>query len=449
MDQNKKIFYPIVIIGAGPAGLCCAYELVKNDLGPILVLEKGVDIFERNHKNFLHHFTEGVGGPGLYGDAKLCVYGGAGTKLTEFYEENQLNKLAGYVDRIFCRFGAKNIKKRIPTKNKTEKLQKMCKTFGLQLKMAYPVRHLGVERGKGVVKNLSEWLRLNNCVITTQVMAKKIIKSQNGFKIITKNKYKKEKIINCKYLICAVGRSGNFWLKEQCKKLQIPFSLNIPDIGIRIECSKNVLKPIYNLVKNPRIELATKMGYIKTHCLCLGGEIIVYSLHGMLLVDGQTNHTGDNAHINLLYHSEENKDFFNNLKVKKPIIQRMGNFLLRKITSRKDLEKNKLTPNAPLNLFERKDINKVFPKEICSHLKNFIFSFDKLCPGFIETNNLVYAPVIEWNTYRIKVNKEMETKLKNFYVIGDGSGLTQGIIAAGVTGILAARSIISKKRASK
>lgn len=449
MNQNKEIFYPIVIIGAGPAGFCGAYELVKNGIGPILILEKGVNIFERNHEKFLHHFTEGVGGAGMYGDAKLCVSGRAGTKLIELYKENQLNKLADYVDRIFCRFGAGDIKKLRVTTNKIARLQRMCKNFGFELKMAYPVRHLGIEKGREVIKNFSEWLQKNSCIINTQTRVKEIIGSQNEFKIISEDKYKKEKIINCKYLICAVGKNGNFWLKDQCERFQIPFLFNIPDIGVRIECPKNVLKPIYNLVKNPRIELTTSKWYIKTHCLCLGGEIIIYPLQGMFLVDGQTNHKGESGHINLLYHSEKNKDFFNNLRIRKPIIQRLEDFLLGKATLRKILKKNKLKPNAFLNFFEFKDINKVFPKAICSRLKKFILSFNKLCPGFSNSDNLIYAPVIEWNTWRIEVNKEMETKLKNFYVIGDGSGLTQGIIAAGVTGVIAAKSIVFKeKRAS-
>lgn len=444
--KTKEIFYPVVIMGAGPSGLCCAYELVKNNIGPILILEKGGKIFERNHINFLHHFVEGVGGAGMYGDAKLCLLGKAGTKLTEMYKENQLNKLADYVDRIFCKFGAGKIGKQITTKNKIKKLQKICKNFGFELKMAYHIRHLGMGKGEEVIKNFSEWLQKNHCKIATYIQVKEIIKSKDEFKIVAEDKYKREKIIKCRYLICAIGKSGNFWLKKQCEKYRIPFSFNIPDIGIRIECPKNVLKPIYSLVKNPRIELTGSKWYIKTHCLCLGGEIIVYPFQNMFLVDGQTNHRGENAHINLLYHSEKNKRFLKDLKIRKPTIQRLEDFLLKKPTLWRNLKKNKLKPSAPLSFFENKDINRVFPKIMCSRLRNFILSFEKICPGFTDLNNLIYAPVIEWNTYRIKVNKEMETKLKNFYVIGDGSGLTQGIIAAGVTGIIAARSVVFKEK---
>lgn len=442
--RNKNFFFA-TIIGAGPAGLCCAYELTKNKIGPILIVEKGCNVNRRNHKISLSHYTEGVGGPGLYGDAKLCVYGRAGTKLTKFFSENFLNQLANYVDKIFRKFDKNNIRKESPSKSKIKKLQKICKDFDFRLKMAYPVRHLGFQKGGIVVEELVNWLKQNGVFIKTETQAVKIIKKQEGYKIILKDRNFK-KIVECKYLVVAVGRSGNQWLKKQCETLQIPFSSNTPDIGIRIECPKNVLKPIYVLARNPRIELPMKNSYIKTHCLCMGGEIIIYLINSNLFIDGHAGHEGKSAHINLLYHSDENKKLFN-LKIKKPIIQRMGDFMKDEASGKEKIVKNKLVPSAPVILLDcDKDINDIFPAKMTLSMKKVINHFNKLCPGFNDNDNLIYAPVIEWNTYQIVINKEMETKQKNFYVVGDGSGLTQGIIAAGVTGIIAARSILSKEK---
>ena len=302
--QNKNL--PIVIIGAGPSGLCCAYELAKNKIGPILIIEKGLDINQRNHLTSLIQYAEGVGGPGLYGDAKLCIYGQAGTKLTNFYSEKFLDRLANYLDKIFWKFGGKYAKKEMSSQANLKKLQNLCKSAGLKLKMAYPVRHLGFKRGKSIVQELVNWLRKHQVFIQTETQCLKILKTQKGYKVILKRKKSKEKIVECRYLILGMGRSGNQWLKQQCKMLHIPFSQNIPDIGIRIECPKNTLRPIHTLVKNPRIELPIKDGYVKTHCLCIGGEIIVYPINNFLFIDGHTNHRGGNAHINLLYHSSKN-----------------------------------------------------------------------------------------------------------------------------------------------
>lgn len=446
MHHTKQFL--IAIIGIGPAGLCCAYELAKNKLGPVLMIEKGCDINKRDHKIFLSDYTEGVGGPGLYGDAKLCVYGLVGTKLTKFFSESILNQLANYVDKIFWGFDKKYTRKESPSKLKIKKLQKICKTSGFELKMAYPIRHLGFQRGKIVIENFINWLKQNELSIKTETQVIKIIKIKEGYKIILKRKNSKKEIIRCKYLVIGAGRSGNQWLKQQCEILKIPYSLNIPDIGIRIECAKNVLKPIYALVKNPRIELSINGGYIKTHCLCVGGEIITYFINNIPCVDGHTSHKGKNVHINLLYHVNKNKEFVDNLsKLKKPIVQQLEDFILNRPSSKKKIIKNKLIPTTALSPFSfNNNINDIFPAKMVLFMKKFINHFSKICPGFDCENNLVYAPTIEWNTYQIKVNKEMETKQKNFYIIGDGSGLTQGIIAAGISGIIAAQSIIRKEK---
>lgn len=447
-EIQRNGYFPIIIIGAGPAGLCCAYELTKNKITPILILDKGINIERRNHKAFLNQYVEGIGGPGLYGDAKLCIYGRAGTKLTNFYSEKFLDQLANYVDKVFCKFGGRYTKKETPSHTNLKKLQHSCKSVGLELKMAYPVRHLGFPRGKFIVQRFTNWLRAHQVFIQTETQAIKILKTQKGYKVILKRKSSKKEIVECKYLVLGVGRSGNQWLKKQCETLLIPFSQNIPDIGIRVECPKNVLRPIHSLVKNPRIELQINDDtYVKTHCLCLGGEIIIYPINNSLFVDGHRDHKEGNAHINLLYHSLENK--LNSLiKIKKPIVQRMEDFMKNRPSKKQEIiKKNKLSPTVSLAVFKDKgNINEVYPGRLILSIKKFITCFNKICPGFNNSDNLIYAPVVEWDTWQIKVNKEMETEQKNLYIIGDGSGLTQGIIAAGVTGIIAARSIISKEK---
>ncbi len=199
MFHSKQ--FSIAIIGAGPAGLCCAYELTKNKLGPILIIEKGCDIPQRNHKFSLSHYTEGIGGPGLYGDAKLCVYGRAGTKLIHFFPESVLHRLAHSVDKIFWKFDKKYTKKESPSKSKIERLKKICKTYGLELKMAYPIRHLGFKRGKVVVGNFVSWLKQNQVSIKTKIKALKSIKTKWGYKIIYKKKIQRKRAFNVNILL--------------------------------------------------------------------------------------------------------------------------------------------------------------------------------------------------------------------------------------------------------
>ena len=93
--MEKK--YNVIIVGAGPSGYMCAYELIKNkpDL-KILVLDKGKSIEDRRCPVLEHKLdkcpqnksgqclpacsiTNGFGGAGAYSDGKFNItsaYGG-------------------------------------------------------------------------------------------------------------------------------------------------------------------------------------------------------------------------------------------------------------------------------------------------------------------------------------------------------------------------------------
>lgn len=124
----------------------------------------------------------------------------------------------------------------------------------------------------------------------------------------------------------------------------------------------------------------------------------------------------------------------------------MDGCISNKSSPKKKILKNKLISAGSLPSFNLNNINAIFPAKMLLQMKKFINRFSEICPGFNGNDNLLYAPAIEWNTYQIKVNSEMKTNQKNLYIIGDRSGLTQGIVAAGITGIITARSIIGKAK---
>jgi uncharacterized protein len=65
-------------------------------------------------------------------------------------------------------------------------------------------------------------------------------------------------------------------------------------------------------------------------------------------------------------------------------------------------------------------------------------------PGVASDSTLLHAPEIKYSAKRIQTNPALETSIPGFYVAGDGAGLSRGIVAAGVTGLLAARDIKAK-----
>jgi hypothetical protein len=48
---------------------------------------------------------------------------------------------------------------------------------------------------------------------------------------------------------------------------------------------------------------------------------------------------------------------------------------------------------------------------------------------------------VKFYSNRIDLSSELETAIKNLFAIGDGAGITRGLIQASASGILAARTI--------
>lgn len=56
----------------------------------------------------------------------------------------------------------------------------------------------------------------------------------------------------------------------------------------------------------------------------------------------------------------------------------------------------------------------------------------------------IFAPAAEWLNDAVATSMDMETTKSGLYIVGDGAGITQGIISAAVTGYRAAHSIKNK-----
>jgi len=86
-----------------------------------------------------------------------------------------------------------------------------------------------------------------------------------------------------------------------------------------------------------------------------------------------------------------------------------------------------------------------FPHRIVTNIIEGLKLLDTILPGINSGNTLLYAPEIKLRSSKIKTDKNLETNIKNLYVAGDGAGVSGNIIGAAVTGIIAARGILSKE----
>jgi len=71
-------------------------------------------------------------------------------------------------------------------------------------------------------------------------------------------------------------------------------------------------------------------------------------------------------------------------------------------------------------------------------------ALEKIAPGVYSRHTLLYGVEVKFYSNRIDVSADMETEIKNLFAIGDGAGITRGLLQASASGILAARAIAKR-----
>ena len=73
-----------------------------------------------------------------------------------------------------------------------------------------------------------------------------------------------------------------------------------------------------------------------------------------------------------------------------------------------------------------------------------LWGVNKLAPGVASADTLLYGVEIKLYSYRLKLSPCLETEVKNMFSIGDGAGVSRGLIQASASGIVAAREILRR-----
>ena len=147
--------YDVVIVGAGPAGIFTAIEMLKRgSRQKILIVEKGQSI-ERRHcpKDKLHkcasckpycHITTGFSGAGAFSDGKLSLSPEVGGDLPSLIGEDTAQETIDYTDKIYLEFGADPHVEGLGNTEEVKDIRKRAIQAGLRL-VDCPIRHMGTE----------------------------------------------------------------------------------------------------------------------------------------------------------------------------------------------------------------------------------------------------------------------------------------------------------------
>ena len=71
-------------------------------------------------------------------------------------------------------------------------------------------------------------------------------------------------------------------------------------------------------------------------------------------------------------------------------------------------------------------------------------ALDKIAPGVNSAHTLLYGVEVKFYSRYPKLTESLETEINNLFAVGDGAGVSRGLIQASVSGVMAARAISRK-----
>ncbi|MBI2041452.1 MAG: FAD-dependent oxidoreductase [Candidatus Nealsonbacteria bacterium] len=465
MFQKTGAGFDVIIVGAGPAGIFCAYELkqLKPDLD-ILILEKGKrrPIDDKNNNLF------GFGGAGAFSDGKLTLTSKTGGQLTEKNEKGEyeyltpegFNELLRYVESLYEKFGGKQELK-IGKNAEIAALIRRANAVGLEL-IPYPLKHWGREGAYKLVEGLFEYLKKSGVQI--RLSSEVISIEREGAKFGPASPQKWQVFLRGgemflgNSLVLATGRAGADWTVQELKKHGVKTGNNPADVGVRMEVKKSMIEDLTdNLYDFKLIYLTPKRrDRVRTFCVCPAGRVVKEQHSDFTAVNGQTdkNDQTENTNFAILV-SASFTEPFKDANAFGRDIARLGTLLSNGsvlVQTLSDWQNERRSKPQSLKNFPvistlpdaaPGDLRLALPERIFAGINEIIEAMGKFIPGLNNGNNaLLYGVEVKFYSRKVVFKKGFETSAGGLYVVGDGSGVTRGLAQSSIMGVKAAREIV-------
>lgn len=464
----------VVIVGAGPAGIFTALELLrKGSKKRIVIIEKGKAIENRRcpkqkTKQCVNckpncHITTGFSGAGAFSDGKLSLSYEVGGDLPSLIGELFAQEMIDYTDSVYLEFGADTHIEGINASQEVKDIRKRAIQAGLKL-VDCPIRHLGTEKAQELYFAIEQYLLNNGVEILFDCECTNLLlDNENGkcLGIVASQKNQKEISIEADYTIIATGRRGADWLEKLCSQYNIAHQPGTVDIGVRVEVRNEVMETVNNALYESKL-----IGYpkpfknkVRTFCQNPGGFVSQENYdNDLAVVNGHSYKElkSDNTNLAILCshnfstpfnqpieYAQKVGELTNMLANGHILVQRFGDILDGKRTWAKELAQSNLKPSLPDAV--PGDITAAMPYRAMTNIINFIQAMDHVVPGFASYETLLYSPELKFYSNRIKMDAELNTSVKGLHCLGDSSGWTRGLMMASVMGVLMGRKIAEKE----
>jgi uncharacterized FAD-dependent dehydrogenase len=427
IGESMRSHYDVIIVGSGPAGLGAAFKLAENSDKSILLLEK-----------------KKISSGGLRNDCKQNYTYPVGFPL-EHWDKAQADILLSEVKQ--------HLHPKMETRTDVEKYQKRARKIGVEI-LSIDQAHVGTDRSSALINGLVQQLRdldvevaLHTEVSSLSSEAKEIMLSDST-------------IISFEDIILAPGRADYDWLQTQMDTLDVSYSDNIVDIGIRVE-TKEQHYPIVRDYYDPKILFPEK---VRTFCTNSGSAHIVREKYkGYYSVNGHSlsrDHNNPNGLVNFamlktirltepVVSGQEFGKILGQMVMQlsggSVIMQRVGDFRLGSRSKKETFNSDLYDFEPTLKNAIAGDLSLCMPFKILRDIWRALKMLDTIIPGVLHPSTILYYPEIKTYSNKPSFINEHFMVRDGYYIIGDGAGTSRGITAAWASGIRAADGVLKSK----
>ena len=466
--------YDVIIVGAGPAGLYCAYEFTR--IAPhakVLLVDKGVEARYRhcpimegkidkcpppNHiKTYASCWPacgviNGAGGAGSFSDGKFNITSEFGGYLNDYMAPSEVLKLIEYVDEINLRHGAPGAITD-PSTPQVADIERRAMAVGLKLLRAR-VRHIGTDRNLELMNDIFAYLD-QHVEMRFRTFVEDILVEKDTIQGI---RLRDGTEVCSKHVVLAPGRDGATWLSELLRRHRIKMSNNQVDIGVRVETSNVVMQEINeHLYEGKFIYQSPSTGLrVRTFCSNPSGHVVVENHTGIMAANGHAYKDPllgtPNTNFALLVSHRFTEPFDKPNEFAKQICAHAnalsnGSIIIQKYGDL--LKGRRSTPERILDGFIEPtmkeavpgDLGLVLPYKTMVALQEMIEALNHVTPGIASEHTLFYGVEAKFYAARAEVDNHLQTKIAGLFCAGDGPGLSRGISQAASSGVFIARNI--------
>ncbi|MGO9146533.1 MAG: NAD(P)/FAD-dependent oxidoreductase [Desulfomonilia bacterium] len=443
----------VVIVGAGPAGIFAALELISEDPGiKIVIIEQGNDINTRSRTG--KEMLIGWGGAGAYSDGKLTISTDVGGQLSSLISDDELLRLLEYVDTLYTKYAPSGDLFTVDSDD-AETISSKARLAGL-VYVPTRIRHIGTENLLITLEKLRQDfegkmdMRFNTHVEEILYEGDQV----KGVRLFDGT------IIHAPNVIAAPGRVGSSWMSHQAKSLGIETHPNPVDLGVRVELPSVIMEHLTCKAYETKFIYYSRTfdDKVRTFCMNPYGEVVIENLGDIVTVNGHSwaKKRTENTNFALLVSADFTEPFDDpigygesvaklaNMLGKGVIVQRLGDLISGRRTTHDRLQKCSTRPT--LKQATPGDLSYCLPYRILTDLVEMLSSLDRMAPGVNSAHTLLYGIEVKFYSNRIRLDRSLMSRINGLYIIGDGAGITRGLIQASCSGIIAARSILGRNQ---